>query len=132
MISVAWRAMEMPVTLETMGTVREARGLASMMYTSSSQMANCTFRMPFTWKSLAILAACSSMVRTCLGAMVTGGMAQAESPEWMPASSICSITVATKVSVPSASASTSASMALSRKRSISMGYSGLTWMASTP
>jgi hypothetical protein len=37
-----------------------------------------------------------------LGRMLIGGMTQAESPEWMPASSMCSITAGTKASVPSA------------------------------
>ena len=31
--------------------------------------------------------------------MLTGGMTQAESPEWMPASSMCSMTAGTKASV---------------------------------
>jgi hypothetical protein len=66
----------------------------------------------------------SRMVSMCLGAMLMGGMTQAESPEWMPASSICSMTAGTKASVPSAMASASASMALSRNLSIRIGRSG--------
>ena len=95
MSSVATRASGTPVTLEMMGTVREARGLASMMYTSSSQMAYWTFMMPSTLKSFAIFAVYSSMVFWCFAGMVIGGMVQAESPEWMPASSTCSMMAAT-------------------------------------
>ena len=46
--------------------------------------------------------------------MLIGGMTQAESPEWMPASSICSITDGTNASYPSAIASASLSIAFSR------------------
>ena len=48
-------------------------------------------------------------------------MAQAESPEWTPASSMCSMMPATITWSPSAMASTSTSVASSRKRSISTG-----------
>ena len=57
-------------------------------------------------------------------------MAQAESPEWTPASSMCSITPATIVRSPSLMASTSTSMASSRKRSISTGFPWATMNAS--
>ena len=60
---------------------------------------------------------------------VIGGSAQAESPEWMPASSMCSITPPRYSSCPSYRASTSISMASSRNRSISTGCSGLAWVA---
>ena len=62
----------------------------------------------------------------CLGGMLIGGMTQAESPEWMPASSMCSITAGTKASSPSARQSASTSMAFSRKRSMRIGRSGET------
>ncbi len=52
---------------------------------------------------------------------VIGGSAHAESPEWMPASSMCSITPARYISVPSNNASTSSSIASSRNLSISSG-----------
>jgi hypothetical protein len=39
--------------------------------------------------------------------MLMGGMTQAESPEWMPANSMCSMTAGTKASAPSAMASAS-------------------------
>ena len=54
---------------------------------------------------------------------VTGGSVHAESPEWMPASSMCSMTPPRNSSVPSNRASTSISMASSRKRSMSSGGS---------
>ena len=43
-----------------------------------------------------------------------GGSEQAESPEWMPASSICSMIPAMNTSRPSQSASTSISIASER------------------
>ena len=53
-----------------------------------------------------------------------GGRAQALSPEWMPASSICSMIPATTHCSPSATASTSISIASSRNLSMRMGRSG--------
>ena len=53
-------------------------------------------------------------------------MTHAESPECIPASSICSITAGTKASVPSAIASASASIAFSKNLSIRIGLSGET------
>ena len=55
-----------------------------------------------------------------------GGSTQAESPEWMPASSMCCMTPPMTQRVPSEMASTSASNASSRKLSISTGCSGAT------
>ena len=55
---------------------------------------------------------------------VIGGSAHDESPEWMPASSMCSITPPRKSSSPSKSASTSISTASSRNRSTSTGWRG--------
>ena len=52
---------------------------------------------------------------------VAGGIWHDESPEWIPASSMCSITAPTNTSVPSHTASTSISIAPSRNRSISTG-----------
>ena len=43
-----------------------------------------------------------------------GGSEQAESPEWMPASSMCSMMPAMNTSLPSQSASTSTSIASDR------------------
>ena len=52
-----------------------------------------------------------------------GGSTHAESPEWMPASSMCCITPPITTRSPSEIASTSASNASSRKRSMSTGRS---------
>ena len=60
---------------------------------------------------------------------VIGGSAHDESPEWMPASSMCSMTPPRNSSSPSKSASTSISTASSMNRSTSTGCSGLTWVA---
>ena len=58
---------------------------------------------------------------------VWGGRAQAESPEWTPASSTCSITPQMTTSpVASRTASTSTSTASSRNRSTSTGRSAVT------
>ncbi len=56
---------------------------------------------------------------------VIGGSTQAESPEWIPASSMCSMMPPTYRSVPSNSASTSISMASSRNLSTSTGWSAV-------
>ena len=58
-----------------------------------------------------------------------GGREQAESPECTPASSMCSITPATKTVSPSHRASTSTSVARERYWSISTGLSPDTWTA---
>ena len=50
-----------------------------------------------------------------------GGIEQEESPEWTPACSICSIIAPMKTSLPSDTASTSTSIALSKKWSRSTG-----------
>ncbi len=76
---------------------------------------------PTTPSSFAILRVYSLMVSRCLSGIVTGGITQAESPEWTPACSICSITAGTKVSAPSERASASASRAFSRNRSMRIG-----------
>jgi hypothetical protein len=52
---VAKRAIWMLHTLDTSGTVREARGFASSTYTVSSAMANCTFIRPTTPSLVAIV-----------------------------------------------------------------------------
>jgi hypothetical protein len=64
-----------------------------------------------------------------LGPRVIGGNAHAESPEWIPASSMCSMIPPRYISVPSNRASTSISMASSRNRSTSTGCSGLASVA---
>ena len=71
-------------------------------------------------------ARCSRAARP--GCSMTAGMerreTQAESPEWIPASSMCCMIPPITTRVPSASASTSTSKASSRKRSSRTGCSG--------
>ena len=57
-----------------------------------SRTANCTFMRPTTRKWRASATACREISSTIFGDRLNGGSAQAESPEWMPASSMCSIT----------------------------------------
>ena len=54
-----------------------------------------------------------------------GGSTQAESPEWMPASSTCCMIPPIQTSSPSQIASTSTSIAFSRKRSRKISPCGL-------
>ena len=61
----------------------------------------------------------------CSG-IVWGGITQAESPEWTPASSICSIIPAINTSSPSHNTSTSNSIASSKNLSTKIGCSGET------
>ena len=51
---VAMRAICVPATFETSGTVRDARGFASITYTLSSSIANCMFMRPTTFSSEAM------------------------------------------------------------------------------
>ena len=81
---------------------------------SSFWMANCTFISPTTLSARASSTVCRSMSATISGLSECGGSEQAELPECTPASSICSITPQMNTSLPSASASTSTSMASRR------------------
>jgi hypothetical protein len=119
-----------PVAFEVNGIVREARGLASMQKTRSSLTAYCTFSRPRTSRPRAMPSVMRPISSICPRDRVSGGMVQAESPEWTPASSMCSSTPPTKVSSPSNTASTSTSMAPSRKRSTRIGWSGAALTAS--
>ena len=111
-----------PVALATNGTVRLARGFASMTYTLLSATANCTLMSPRTSSAAAILCTYSLMVDKACVDSVWAGSAHAESPEWMPASSTCSITPPMSTSpVWSRMASTSTSVAPCKKRSMSTG-----------
>jgi hypothetical protein len=69
---------------------------------------------PMTPRLRAIFLVYSSMALRWGGWRVTGGRTPALSPEWTPASSMCSMIPAMKTSTPSAMASTSNSWALSR------------------
>ena len=62
-------------------------------------------------------AACSLIRSTISGPSECGGSTQALSPEWIPASSTCCMMPPIQTSSPSQSASTSTSIASSRKRS---------------
>ena len=113
-----------PVALATNGTVRLARGFASITYTVEPTTANCTLISPRTSRRSAIARVYASMTSTTHGTRVGGGIAHAESPECTPASSTCSITPPMYTSPAwSRTASTSTSMASDRKRSISTGRS---------
>ena len=126
MISVASGTILIPQTFDTRGTVLEARGLASSTNTLPSSMAYCIFIRPTTCISSAILRVYSLIVARFSSEICFEGMIQAESPEWIPASSICSITAGTNACVPSDIASASHSVAWCRNLSIRIGLSGVT------
>src|ERR1039458_2851899 len=120
MIRHASLASGTPTALETNGTVREARGLASITYSSPECTAYCTFSSPTT-----PIASASSRVaeRTCSSISSPsecGGKTHALSPECTPASSTCCMIPPIHTSAPSHSASTSTSVAFSRNRSRKM------------
>ena len=112
-----------PVAFATRGTVLLPLGFTSSKYTSSSFTANCTFINPTTLSAKASARVCSLIFSRILLGSVCGGSEQAESPEWIPASSICSITPAIKTSSSSHKASTSTSIAFSMNLSINTGLS---------
>ena len=94
-------------------------------------MANCTFISPMTRSSRASAVAWSFIRSTSSGESEWGGSVAEASPEWMPASSMCSRTPPTSTSpVRSATRSRSTSMASFRKRSMSTGCSGDAFTAS--
>ena len=74
-------AIWVPATFETSGTVRDARGFASMTYTLPFSMANCMFMRPTTLSLSAIRLVYSRIVALFSSEIVTGGRMQAESPE---------------------------------------------------
>src|SRR5664279_1960504 len=88
---------------------------------SPSLMAYCTFINPLTPSASASFFDWTASSAIVASDSECGGSEQALSPEWMPASSMCSMIPQTKTSVPSASASTSTSMASDRYESISTG-----------
>ncbi len=114
-------ASGVPVALETNGTVRDARGLASRTYRTSLTSAYWTLSRPRTPTPLAMASVERRMRAISVSLSDTGGSTHAESPEWMPASSMCSMTPPRNSSSPSYSASTSISIASSRNRSMSSG-----------
>ena len=108
-----------PVALATNGTVRDARGLASITYTVDPCTANCTLISPRTPSAIAIARVCARISRSISSPSDSVGITQAESPECTPASSTCCMTAPIHARVPSQTASTSTSIASSTKRSTS-------------
>ena len=106
-----------PIALLTNGTVRDARGFASMTYSVPSWTAYWMLMRPMTPSSRAMAVVCVRISSSISGPSECGGSTQALSPEWMPASSTCCMIPPTHTSVPSHSASTSTSIAFSRNRS---------------
>ncbi|MCY1244380.1 hypothetical protein D9M72_574510 [compost metagenome] len=100
-ISAAALAIWTPVALETKGTVREARGLASRTYRTSEARANWMLIRPLTPTPSAMARVAVRTRSITLLPRVIGGRTHAESPEWMPASSMCSIMPPRYISVPS-------------------------------
>ena len=92
MIRAAALASGTAVALDTNGTVRDARGLASSTYSTPPASAYCTLSRPRTPTPAAIASVAARIWPMSLRPRVIGGSAQAESPEWMPASSMCSMT----------------------------------------
>ena len=104
----------MPVALAMNGTVREARGLASITHSSPSFSASWRLNRPRTSRPR-VRAVASSRTLASMAAVIDGpGMTQAESPEWTPAGSTCSRMPATQASCPSHRMSTSSSIAFCR------------------
>ena len=96
----------------------------------SPWIANCTFIRPTTSSALAISVVCRRSSSCRRFGSEYGGSEQAESPEWMPACSTCSMIPPIITSWPSLMQSTSTSIASSRKRSSSTGDFSLTLTAS--
>ena len=92
MTSAAHFASGTPVAFDTKGTVRLARGLASMTKISSPLIANCTLMSPRTPRRTANARVTPRSRSTVRFENEKGGMHADESPEWMPASSMCSST----------------------------------------
>ena len=110
--------------------MREARGLTSSTYTTPFWMANCTFMRPMTLSACAMRFVCSRSSPCSFIESAYGGSEHDESPECTPACSMCSMMPPISTSVPSQIASTSTSVARSRKRSSSTGLSLETLTAS--
>ncbi len=117
MIRQASLASGRPIALETNGTVRDARGLASITYSSPAAIAYCTLSSPTTPIASAISRVASRICSSISAPSECGGSTQALSPECTPASSTCCMIPPIHTSVPSHRASTSTSVASSRKRS---------------
>ncbi len=106
-----------PVAFDTYGTVRDARGFTSSTKTVPFWIANWTFISPTTDSPCAIATVCRRSSSCVCADSENGGKEHAESPEWTPACSMCSMMPPMTTSVPSQSASTSTSIEFSMKRS---------------
>ena len=116
MTLAAMAATGWPMVLATKGAVRQARGFTSStkmrgLSLCGSSMANCTFIRPRTFSARAMASVWRFSSATVSGDSEKGGIEQALSPEWTPASSMCSSTPATKTVSSSHRASTSTSVA---------------------
>ena len=103
--------------METNGTVREARGLASITYSSPAWIAYCTLISPTTPIAIAMSRVAARICSSISSPSECGGSTQALSPECTPASSTCCMIPPIQASLPSQSASTSTSRESSRNRS---------------
>ncbi len=126
MTRVASFARDTPVALLTKGTVLEPLGFTSRIKTVPPLTAYWIFISPTTFSSRARALVCVLIFSMTPEANEMAGRTQALSPLWIPASSICSMIPATTVSVPSEMASTSISVAASRKLSMRIGLPGET------
>ena len=114
------------VALLTNGVVLLARGLTSSTYTFPSLNANCKFINPTTLSSKAKSVVIFEICFMAFDEILYGGKTQAESPEWIPASSICCMIAPICTFLPSHKASTSNSKASSRNWSINIGCPAVT------
>ena len=90
-----------PVAFDAKGTVREARGFASMTYRVSESIANWMLMSPRTPTPLAMASVEAVMRPSSRADSVMGGSTHEESPEWTPASSMCSMIAPMNSSSPS-------------------------------
>ena len=115
MIRHASLASGKPTAFEQKGTVRDARGWPDDMQ-RRAWTAYCTFISPTTPSAMRDPAR-GARICPSISPPSECGSTQAESPECTPASSTCCMIPPIHTSVPSHSASTSTSIAFSRKRS---------------
>ena len=133
---VAILATGFPIALDTKGIVLEALGLASKINNSFPSLfkfltANCKLIKPTTFNLFAINFVHFFTVSIVFWDKEIEGKQQAESPEWIPAGSTCSISPAITIEpVTSHNASTSISIALLKYWSKRIGWSGETLTAS--
>ena len=95
MMRAAYLARLTPVAFDEKGTVRLARGLSSMTKICSSLTAYWTLSGPLMWQESARSFVIARMRAMSESESEKGGKQQAESPEWMPHSSMCSRTAPT-------------------------------------